>query len=108
MGEDVNKNKNNNNKMNERPNRIRQYPVGHKGPLIVNIRTSCDKPLESKKIHKYVFEKFQHVSEVIQVNEHKLKIVFEERAPEVTLQVKEGEISAMQTDTPTKSAREEM
>jgi hypothetical protein len=105
MGEDVNKTKN---IMNERQSRIRQYPVGHKGPLIVNIRTSNDIPLESKKIHKFVFENFLHVLEIIQVNEHKLKIVFEERAKNVALQLKDGEISSMEVEAPpTKSAREE-
>lgn len=58
-------------------NRIRQYPVGHKGPYIVNIR-AVNKPLESKNIQKYVFQKYKHVREIIHMNEHKIKVVFEE------------------------------
>lgn len=60
-------------------NRIRQYPEGHKGPYVVNIR-AVNKPLESKKIQKYVFDTYKHVKEIIHLNEHKIKVVFEERA----------------------------
>lgn len=59
--------------------RTRQYFVGHNGPYIVNVR-SVNKPLESKKIQKFLFEKYKHVHEVKQVNQHKLRIVFQENA----------------------------
>lgn len=59
-------------------NRTRQYPVGHKGPYIVNIR-AINKSLESKKIQKFVFDTYKHVKEIIHLNEHKIKVVFEEQ-----------------------------
>lgn len=59
--------------------RARKYFVGHKGPYIVNVR-SVNKPLESKKIQKFVFDKYKHVHEVKQVNQHKLRIVFQEKS----------------------------
>lgn len=57
--------------------RIRQYYVGHPGPYIVNIR-AVNSALESKKIQKFVFEKYKHVKEVKQVNQYKLRVVFQE------------------------------
>lgn len=57
--------------------RIRKYYVGHAGPYIVNIR-SVKTPLESKKIQKFIFDKYKHVQEVKQLNQFKLRIIFRE------------------------------
>jgi hypothetical protein len=106
MGEDVNMKKP---EMTERPNRIRQYPVGHSGPIIVNIR-AMNNQLESKKIHNIIFNKFQHVSEIVQVNEHKLKVIFKEKenTHKNVLELRENEIAEMECGSqPLKSAREE-
>lgn len=67
--------------MNTNMNRVRQYPVGHKGPYIVNIR-ALGVSLESKKIHKYVFMKYKHVKQIMHVNEHKMRVVFEDEKVE--------------------------
>lgn len=66
--------------------RVRQYPVGHKGPYTVIIRRK-DVPLESKKINNYVFTRFKHVLRVSQENEHKIKIIFGEKSQIESAQV---------------------
>lgn len=81
--------------------RVKQYPEGHKGPYIVNIR-AINEPLETKKIQKYVFEKFYHVERIEHVNEHKLRVIFKQRESTNTNVEKCGESSKA-----LKSAREE-
>jgi hypothetical protein len=95
----------NNNMLNKNENtkkvRMRQYPAGHEGPFVVNIR-AVNVPLESKAIQKFIFEKYAHVKEITQVNEHKMRVVFanesgakvvlvngEEAAPSRSVQARE-------------------
>lgn len=79
----------------EEQTRIRQYPVDHKGPYVVNIR-AANVPLESKNIQKYIFNQYKHVEKIEQVNVHKMRVTFAQK-----------EINKESTSQSLKSAREE-
>lgn len=57
--------------------RVRKYAFNYKGEIVVFIRAK-DEPLKSKRIYKYLFDHFKYVSEVTQMNQHKIKVVFNE------------------------------
>lgn len=83
--------------------RVRQYPEGHKGPYIVNIRTKKEtvKSIAVKKIQKLVFDTYKHV-ERIDVSEHKMRVVFSENKKNENIVLTDGERLPL-----AKSAREE-
>lgn len=76
---------------NKRPIRIRQYPVGSKGPFVVRIRVKED-PLESMKLQDYMFKKFKAVNDIRQTNQFSIRVTFAAKAADKeTSEVTENE-----------------
>lgn len=57
--------------------RVRKYAINYRGEIIVFIRAKSE-ALKSKSIYKQLFDNFKYVSEVTQMNQHKIKVVFNE------------------------------
>lgn len=74
---------NNDNESDDDPmfgGRIRQYASENEGPFVVHIRSrSANSPLESRKLTKFIREKYKSDITMRQVNENKIRVEFSEK-----------------------------
>lgn len=84
--------------------RVRQYAADNNGPFVVHIR-SIKIPLESRRITKFIREKYQSNIVMRQVNEFKMRVEFSEKIDSATKQVQVSKDKAREeaNDLPTRA-----